>query len=33
MGKRAKDYHFKHLERNIVLGKLYDFMFSDNPVE
>lgn len=28
MGKRARAYHLKHFERNIILGKLYDFMFS-----
>lgn len=28
MGKKAKAYHFKHFERNIVLNKLHDFMFE-----
>lgn len=28
MGQRARDYHFKHFERNLVLGKLYNFIFS-----
>lgn len=28
MGKRARDYHFKHLERNVVYDKLYDFLFN-----
>jgi colanic acid biosynthesis glycosyl transferase WcaI len=28
MGKRARDYHFKHLERNVVYTKLYRFIFS-----
>jgi glycosyltransferase involved in cell wall biosynthesis len=28
MGKRGRDYHFKHFERNIVLSKLYKFIFS-----
>lgn len=28
MGQRARDYHFKHLERNILLNKLYNFMFN-----
>lgn len=26
MGVNARNYHFKHLERNIVLGKLTDFL-------
>lgn len=29
MGKRAKEYHFKHFERNLILDKLYNFMFND----
>jgi len=29
MGKRAKDYHYKHLERNLVLNKLYSFITTD----
>jgi glycosyltransferase involved in cell wall biosynthesis len=28
MGKRGKDYHFKHFERNLILNKLYSFLFS-----
>lgn len=28
IGKRARDYHFKHLERNVVYNKLYDFIFD-----
>lgn len=28
LGKNGRDYHFKHLERNIVLGKLYDFILA-----
>lgn len=28
LGKNGRAYHFKHLERNIVLSKLYDFIFS-----
>jgi glycosyltransferase involved in cell wall biosynthesis len=28
MGKRARDYHFKHLERNVIYNKLYDFIFD-----
>lgn len=32
MGKRAKKYHFKHFERNIILEKLYNFIFDDNKV-
>lgn len=28
MGKRASAYHFMHLERNQVLGQLYDFIFD-----
>lgn len=26
MGKRAKEYHFAHFERSIILDKLYDFI-------
>lgn len=33
LGKKARDYHFKHFERNIVLGKLYDFIFNPSPVK
>lgn len=29
MGKRAREYHFKHLERNIILNKLYNFIFDE----
>jgi colanic acid biosynthesis glycosyl transferase WcaI len=28
MGARGRAYHFKYLERNIILNKLYDFMFD-----
>jgi colanic acid biosynthesis glycosyl transferase WcaI len=28
MGKRARNYHFRHFERNLILNKLYAFMFS-----
>lgn len=28
MGERAKEYHFIHFERNIVLNKMYNFIFS-----
>lgn len=28
MGERAKEYHLKYLERNIILNKLYNFMFD-----
>lgn len=28
MGQRARDYHFKNFERNLILNKLYAFMFS-----
>ncbi|MFO0862167.1 MAG: glycosyltransferase family 4 protein [Candidatus Saccharibacteria bacterium] len=28
MGKRGRNYHMKHLERNITLNKLLNFMFS-----
>lgn len=28
MGKRAQTYHFKHFERNLILNRLYDFMFD-----
>lgn len=28
MGERARAYHFKHFERNLILGKLYSFMFD-----
>lgn len=29
MGKRSKEYHFKHFERNLTLRKLSNFMFKD----
>lgn len=28
MGARGRAYHFKHFERNLILNKLYDFVFS-----
>lgn len=28
MGQRAQNYHFKYFERNIILKKLYTFLFS-----
>jgi colanic acid biosynthesis glycosyl transferase WcaI len=28
MGKRARNYHFKHFERNLILNKLYSFIFD-----
>lgn len=28
MGDRARAYHFKHFERNLLLGKLYSFIFN-----
>lgn len=28
MGARGRAYHFKHLERNLILNKLYNFMFD-----
>jgi colanic acid biosynthesis glycosyl transferase WcaI len=28
MGDRGRAYHFKHLERNLILGKFYKFLFS-----
>jgi glycosyltransferase involved in cell wall biosynthesis len=28
MGELGRKYHFKHFERNIILGKLYKFIFS-----
>jgi colanic acid biosynthesis glycosyl transferase WcaI len=30
MGDNAKNYHFKHFERNIVLERLYSFIFNRN---
>jgi len=31
MGKRGRDYHFKNFERNLILNKLYNFMFDIAP--
>jgi glycosyltransferase involved in cell wall biosynthesis len=28
LGQNARDYHLKYLERNIILNKLYDFIFD-----
>jgi glycosyltransferase involved in cell wall biosynthesis len=28
MGKLARNYHFKHFERNIILTKMYDYIFN-----
>lgn len=28
MGQRGRDYHFKHFERNLILNKLYNFIFN-----
>lgn len=28
MGQKARDYHFKHFERNLILNKLYNFIFT-----
>jgi glycosyltransferase involved in cell wall biosynthesis len=28
MGKRARNYHFRHFERNLILEKLYLFLFK-----
>lgn len=28
LGQNARNYHFKYLERNIILNKLYNFMFD-----
>lgn len=28
MGKQARAYHFKHLERSVIYNKLYNFMFD-----
>lgn len=28
MGAKARSYHFKHFERNIILGRMYDFIFN-----
>ena len=32
LGKRGRDYHFKHFERSIILSKLYDFMFDEDKL-
>lgn len=32
MGARGQKYHFKHFERNLVLNKLYDFVFKKSAV-
>lgn len=32
MGKRARKYHFKHFERNLILTKLYNFIFNQTKV-
>lgn len=32
MGKRAREYHLKHFERNIILNKLYNFIFAQSKV-
>lgn len=32
LGKRARKYHFEYLERDLVLGKLYDFIFSQDKL-
>jgi ATP-dependent protease HslVU (ClpYQ) peptidase subunit len=28
MGKNGRDYYFKNFERNIILNKLYKFIFN-----
>ena len=28
MGQKARDYHFKHFERNIILTQMHDFIFD-----
>jgi glycosyltransferase involved in cell wall biosynthesis len=33
MGQNARDYHFKHFERNIILDRLHDFIFAKSSVE
>ena len=33
MGKNARDYHFKNFERNLILQKLYDFIFDGSQVK
>lgn len=30
IGKRARAYHFKHLERTVIYNKLYNFIFDQN---
>ncbi len=32
LGNNAKKYHFKHLERNIILGQLYNFIFNKSSI-
>ena len=32
MGKRAREYHMKNFERNIILNKLYNFIFDSNKI-
>ena len=32
MGNNANKYHFKHFERNIILNKLYNFIFDENKI-
>lgn len=32
MGNLARKYHFRHFERNIILNKLYDFIFDQVKV-
>lgn len=31
MGASGRAYHFKHLERNLILNKLHSFMFDEAP--
>lgn len=31
-GERARKYHFKHLERNLILARMYDFIFNTSKV-
>lgn len=33
MGKRGREYHLRHFERNIVLGRLYNFIFGENSLQ
>lgn len=30
MGQRGRAYHFKHLERNLITNKLYNFIFDED---